>query len=826
MRMTCGLGVFLFLLLLLVTAPLGPALAGEDESPFPLSPTEWLVIQPVDFRARRPFNPDAVFERYLLGRHAPPPKAGDTLQGERGKAGAWKAVQADEKGRIHGPLAYAYTRVEVQRPCIALARLDRGATLFVDGTPVVGDIYGSGYGGLPVALRKGAHDIFVRGVRGSFKLTFETPPAPVFAASWSRTLPDLTTGRGIDAPAGIFVVNATRKALSGVQVRLGGNEWLAPAKLETPVSIAPLSLLQVRLPLRMRPGATAPDEAGPFEIPLSIRGEQGEVLQTTTLALHVRTPADALIRTFVSDIDGSVQKFGLRAPLPGAGKKASMGLVLSLHGASVPPHSQTRAYSSKPDFWIAAATNRRPFGFDWQDWGRLDAYEVLAEALRISGVDRRRVYLTGHSMGGHGTWHLGANDPDGFAAIAPSAGWISFDTYPGPRRAGTHTGIWHRADGPSLTRSLLDNLAQLPTFILHGTKDDNVPIEQARQMEAHLIHAGRKPKVHYEEGAGHWWNGKAAKGTDCVDWPGIFGLFRAHTIAERPERIEFTTWNPAVDSTHHWVTVWQQERYGKPSRVQAQWDPEARRVSVQTENVACLAIEAPGDVHTFVLDGDLVNATGQDPSWFARQGGSAWFLMSGRIPASEKSPDAGGPLRQAWRRNFVLVYGTIGTLQENHALLAQARHDAQTWYYRGNGRAEMISDLHFRRNPGRYGRRNVILYGNRNTNAGFATLDPDIPIRVHRSMIRVRDHIYVGRDLCACFVYRQSWPRPGRLVGIMGSTGVEGARLGPTLMTFVSGAGYPDYVIFDSGILEKGDDAVLDAGWFDRAWHLPPKKGK
>ena len=53
---------------------------------------------------------------------------------------------------------------------------------------------------------------------------------------------------------------------------------------------------------------------------------------------------------------------------------------------------------------------------------------------RSSKPIRERTYLTGHSMGGHGTWHLGVTFPDRFAAIAPSAGWISMWSYAGARR--------------------------------------------------------------------------------------------------------------------------------------------------------------------------------------------------------------------------------------------------------------------------------------------------------------------------------------------------------------------------------------------------------
>src|SRR5208282_5622821 len=110
------------------------------------------------------------------------------------------------------------------------------------------------------------------------------------------------------------------------------------------------------------------------------------------------------------------------------------GLVLTLHGANVEAIGQAQAYAPKPGLHIVAPTNRRPYGFDWEDWGRLDAMEVLGLAQKEFKTDPLRTYLTGHSMGGHGTWHVGVTFPDRFAAIAPSAGWISFATYAGGMR--------------------------------------------------------------------------------------------------------------------------------------------------------------------------------------------------------------------------------------------------------------------------------------------------------------------------------------------------------------------------------------------------------
>ena len=52
-------------------------------------------------------------------------------------------------------------------------------------------------------------------------------------------------------------------------------------------------------------------------------------------------------------------------------------LFLSVHGAEVEAISQARAYKPKTEGPIVAPTNRRPRGFNWEDWGRLDALEVL-----------------------------------------------------------------------------------------------------------------------------------------------------------------------------------------------------------------------------------------------------------------------------------------------------------------------------------------------------------------------------------------------------------------------------------------------------------------
>ena len=251
---------------------------------------------------------------------------------------------------------------------------------------------------------------------------------------------------------------------------------------------------------------------------------------------------------------------------------------------------QAACFTPKPWTYVVAPTNRRPFGFDWEDWGRLDALEVLDDAQRQFKVDPLRLWLTGHSMGGHGTWHLGVTFPDKFAAIGPSAGWISMVSYAGAERPANPDPLMElflRAASAGDTLALVKNLSSIGVYILHGDQDDNVPVEEARTMRTML--AGFHPDWTYYErpGAGHWW------GNPCVDWPEMFDFFSRRSRPQRSEvrHVEFATASPGVSADCHWATIEQQQKAFKLSSVHLTHDPEKRRFAGKTDNVACLALD-------------------------------------------------------------------------------------------------------------------------------------------------------------------------------------------------------------------------------------------
>jgi poly(3-hydroxybutyrate) depolymerase len=790
-----------------------PATTVEDSA---LVPRDWLVIAAVDRRGRRPFRPDAVFLEHIHASTAGAPEAGQALVGERGDQQRWEAREASEKGELSGRIGYAYTSIESPRREVRLARLAGASTLYVNGRAHAGDVYRFGFGGVPVLLEAGTNHVYVTGARGGFQLTLPDSRKGLYHGGWDDTLPHLVAGEVPRGALGLELSNLSEEATGLLRFQYSlheadDGEVLFTGSLES-FGLQPLGVDQFALPL----GGEALVTDGPAQLLVEVRvlGADDTILLEVERGLDVRQPGQKVLRTYISEVDGSVQRYAVVPPAqPEEGaEERPMRLALSLHGASVTAWRQAACYRQRPDFWLFAPENRRSFGFDWQDWGRRDAYDVLALGLAESGVDRRRVYVTGHSMGGHGTWHLAANDADGFAVCAPSAGWESFDSY-GGRPEGELSELWHAADASSRTLELVDNLKQLPVYVLHGTADDNVPPSEALTMIEALTEAGGSFDVHFQGGAGHWW------GDRCMDWPPIFETFRAHEIPAEPTSIDFTTVAPQVDAVHHWVRVEQPLRYGESSRVRGGWNDEEAAVELTTRNVGYLFVDRPASRVT--LDEEVFELEGASgPSWFRREGQS-WSHVDAGPPASEKRAARSGTLKRAFDRHFLMVVGTGGSADVDSDLLARARNDAGVWRYRGNGKAEIWTDVEFLERAGQTAGRNVILYGSGDTNGAWnAVLPEDCPIQVGDDQVELGGRAFEGDDVSCSFVY----PRRGdddALVGVFADTGPRATRIASTLAHFVSGVGYPDYVVFDSRVLVSGDGGVAAAGWFDASWRLP-----
>ena len=162
----------------------------------------------------------------------------------------------------------------------------------------------------------------------------------------------------------------------------------------------------------------------------------------------------------------SKQRWPLMLFLHGAGESGTNLDKLKVLG---PP----KIVESKPDFpfvLVSPQTSR-------EGWNPDTLNALLDDVLRKYRVDKDRVYLTGASMGGSGSWRLAAAHPERFAAIVPICG---------------------RGD-PAEAKQL----ARLPIWVFHGAKDPVVRIASEKTMVEAIQAAGGNVKFTIYPDAGH-----------------------------------------------------------------------------------------------------------------------------------------------------------------------------------------------------------------------------------------------------------------------------------------------------------------------------------
>jgi predicted peptidase len=108
-------------------------------------------------------------------------------------------------------------------------------------------------------------------------------------------------------------------------------------------------------------------------------------------------------------------------------------------------------------------------------------------------VDDKRIYLTGLSMGGYGSWELAMRQPERFAAVAPVCGGGD--------------------------ESQADKLVKVPVWAWHGDADNAVPVDRSRNMIAAIKKAGGEPKYTELEGVSHdSWTAAYTREDGVVPW--------------------------------------------------------------------------------------------------------------------------------------------------------------------------------------------------------------------------------------------------------------------------------------------------------------------
>ncbi len=759
--------------------------------------TEVLAIPPVGGGGRVPFSADPIQKKVVEG-HWTPPKAGDTEIGRNGKPRAWADVKADKDGNFSGDAfegGYAYCQIDSDKDRVEILDATGDSMAYLNGTPIAGDPYGYGWLRLPVHLKAGENDLLILTGRGQLKLNLTPPRAPVTLDTSDLTIPDAVIGVKTHADfGGVVVSNSTEQWAKGltIEATLPG----AGTKTTQIPDIPPLATLKVRCDLPQ--GSWI--QPGEITLDLALRQDRTLLNQAST-KFRIRTATQTRKETYISAVDDSVQYY---AVVPPPNPKPGMAMILSLHGAGVEAIGQADAYSPKDWGYVVCATNRRPYGFDWEDWGREDGVDVLAIAEKEYKTDDSHTYVTGHSMGGHGTWQFGALFPDKWAAIGASAGWVSFYSYVAVPRAAKPdplADIFQRAAATTNTLDMKYNYLSEGVYILHGDADDNVPVTEARTMKATLSAFDKDLGYHEQPGANHWWSTPLTKGASCLEWPEMMDYLKAHSIKTGPG-VNFTTVDLAVSPSYKGIKILRQEAELRPSNINVSpvGDAAARIIGIDTSNIAAFYLPQAWNDSELFIDGQKVHS---DNGYYEKADGK--WKASGPEPIAQV-----GPFKEAFNNHAVLVYGTTGSEEENKWAFDKARYDSESFWYRGNGALKLVSDKDYLKNPDAYG--NAILYGNSVSNAAWKTVLGRAPIQVGEGLVSVGDRKLTGDNLAVMFCWRK--PGDKRLNAAVSGSGAVGMRLTTRTPYFLSGIGYPDWTIDSPESLSKGMDGVVGAGFF------------
>jgi predicted peptidase len=221
-------------------------------------------------------------------------------------------------------------------------------------------------------------------------------------------------------------------------------------------------------------------------------------------ALTPARAADKIEHGFLERVykgaDGSEAKYAIFVPHDYKGDKP-YPVILFLHGAGATGTDGKRQVSgiaayirrneqTFPCLVVFPQSQKRTWRADSEDGKR--ALAILAGVEKQYKADTKRVYLTGLSMGGFGTWSLAAAHPEKWAALVPICGGGD------PKQA--------------------DKIKHIPCWCFHGEADPTVKVDRSRDMIKALKATGGDPKYTEYPGVGHnsWTNAYATK--ELYEW--------------------------------------------------------------------------------------------------------------------------------------------------------------------------------------------------------------------------------------------------------------------------------------------------------------------
>ena len=368
-----------------------------------------------------------------------------------------------------------------------------------------------------------------------------------------------------------------------------------------------------------------------------------------------QTRAGGFVRlAYIDDVDNAPQFCKCYLPLNYDPSK-KWPMVVYLHGyiQNIPEYYRVwdidRRHSTASD--NCSVIFIEPFGRGntaYTGIGDRDVLKCIGLAKEKFNVDDERVYLTGSSMGGYGTWNVATRHPDLFAAIAPVYGGGDYHVNITKERL-AKLSEWETYLNDKLSSTAqMESLLNIPILVSHGDQDQSVNVNLSRYLVRMLQRWNYNVRYIEVPGKGH---ADLGLGDQIINW------LLKYKRNPAPKHIRIRAAD-IRNASAYWAKVMQKENPREFVNVDAEV-LEDNIIRVDSKNAAEVRISLPGNLIDtnkkikIVWNGKII----EDENHLSKE-----IILNNPERSSEKlykRPEIAGPIADYQNTPYMIVIGTI-----------------------------------------------------------------------------------------------------------------------------------------------------------------------